>query len=296
MFGTDLKRGTLLSTGAALWAAAFLIPYKQASLLADAQVVALAMLTASAVWNTVTALVQTRGALGLNKTSVWAAIALAVFSVTGNICSSNSLGTLEPAITSVLLRTQVVFVALAGALFLGERISAAIAVGAAVALAGLLVMRMPYDGNAEFTGVLWALGAANSFGAMVIITRKVIHRIEPIAVNAIRLWIAVAFLACLPGNASRTIGAGGEVWLLAAIAAFCGPFISRICIMYALKHVTAAFQVLIGLSSPAFAFALGFLILGTIPTGYELLGGAIILVGIAIPVGSGLRQRHLSAT
>jgi len=295
LFGTDVRRGTLLSTGAAAWAAAFLIPYKQASLLADAQVVALAMLTASALWNTATALVETRGTLRLNRASWWAAAALAVFSVTGNICSSNSLDTLEPAVTSVLLRTQVVFVALAAAVFLRERVTASLAVGAAIALGGLVVMRMPLDAGADFTGVLWALGAANSFGAMVIITRKVIHRIQPVAVNAVRLWIAVLILAALPGTASRTLSAGGELWLLATVAAFCGPFISRLCIMYALRHVTAAYQVLIGLSSPVFAFALGYLILGTVPTRYELIGGAVMLAGIAVPVAGGLRAAPVDA-
>ena len=85
LFGTDVRRGTLLSTGAAVWAAAFLIPYKQASQLADARVVALAMLAASAVWSTAMAAIETRGRLRINRASLWAAVALAVFSVTGNI-------------------------------------------------------------------------------------------------------------------------------------------------------------------------------------------------------------------
>ncbi|MBT8491461.1 MAG: DMT family transporter, partial [Deltaproteobacteria bacterium] len=128
------------------------------------------------------------------------------------------------------------------------------------------------------------------FGAMVLVIRKVIHDIQPVAVNAIRLWLSVAFLAALPGTAARTANAGVELWMLATAAAFCGPFVSRLFIMYALRHVTAAYQVLIGLSSPAFAFLLAFIILGTAPTGFELVGGLVMLLGVAIPVISGLRS------
>jgi len=53
--------------------------------------------------------------------------------------------------------------------------------------------------------------------------------------------------------------------------------------------VTAAYQVLISLSSPVFTFVLGFAILGTTPTEYEALGGAIMLIGIAIPVARHVR-------
>jgi len=137
--------------------------------------------------------------------------------------------------------------------------------------------------------VLWALGGASSFGTMVIITRKVIDRIQPVTVNVMRLWLAVAFLAAVPGTAARALAAGHELWLMAAVAAFCGPFVSRLCIMYALRHVTAAYQVLISLSAPVFAFVLGYLFLGTVPTGPELVGGGIMLIGIAVPVVAGLR-------
>lgn len=294
LFETNLRRGTLFSICAAAWAAAFLIPYKKASLLADAQVVALALLTASALWNTATAIIETRGRLRMNRTSMWAAVGLAFFSVTGNICTSNSLTTLDPAITSVLLRTQVIFVAVAAAVFLRERITGSLVVGAVIALGGLALMRMPFHSGADFAGVVWALGGAGSFGAMVIITRKVIHRIQPVTVNAVRLWLAVAFLAALPGTASRTLSASRNLWLLATAAAFCGPFISRLCIMYALRHVTAAYQVLIGLSSPVFAFVLGYLILGTVPTGFEIAGCFVMLIGVAVPVISGLRAQSMS--
>jgi drug/metabolite transporter (DMT)-like permease len=293
--GTDIRRGTLLATGAATWAAAFLIFYKQASVLADASVVALALLAVAAVLNTAAAVVETRGKLRVDRVSAVTAVALAVFSVTGNLCGSKALATLDPGIMAVLLRTQVVFVALAGLVFLRERVTAALAVGALIALAGLVLMRMPLGAAADLAGIAWALGAAASFAAMAVVTRKVIHRIQPVAVNAVRLWLAVGLLAALPGTAAGAAHAGGELWLMAAGAAFCGPFASRLFIMYALRHVTAAYQALVNLSSPVLAFVLAFLVLGTVPSGHELAGGAVMLVGIAVPVIAGLRAARASA-
>lgn len=293
MVDTKVGRGTLLSTGSAFWAAAFLIPYKQASLIADAQAVALVMLAASAIMNTVAAATELRGKLRLDRLSLLTAVALAGFSVVGNFCSAMALLTLEPAIASVLYRTQIVFVAVAGVFALGEGITRTFALGAGVALAGLVVMQLPETGLAEFgssaAGVLWALGASASFASMAVITRRVIHRIRPIAVNAVRLWLAVAVLALVPGTAQSALDADPRMWLFASLAAACGPFVSRLLIMFALRYITAAYQTLVSLSSPLFAFVLGFVFMGSIPSAQEILGGAVMLLGIAVVVVSSAR-------
>jgi len=294
MTASSLRRGTLLSTQAAFWAAAFLLPYREASRRADATSVALVLLAASAVFSTFAAMVELRGRVRLRRADVTTAIALAVFSVVGNICSARSLLSLEPAIASVLLRTQVLFVAAAGVVFLGEAITGIFALGAALSFVGLVVMRIPASAalaTAPLAGVAWALGASLCFSAMAVVTRRAIHRIHPVAVNALRLWLAIAMLALVPGAVSGAVSAGPTMWIYAAVAALFGPFLSRLFIMFALRHITAAYQTLVSLSSPVFAFGLAFLFQGSVPTGHELVGGAVMLAGIGVVVASSMRAQ-----
>jgi drug/metabolite transporter (DMT)-like permease len=132
-------------------------------------------------------------------------------------------------------------------------------------------------------GVLWALGAALGFGLMHVVTRRVIARIQPVLVNALRLWLSVAILVLLPGRAGEMAGLPRDAWLLAGTAALFGPFLARIAIMSSVRHIQASHASLITLLTPVFAFPLELIVLGTRPGRLEVIGGAIILAGIAIP-------------
>lgn len=289
------RTGALLSLMAALSAAAFLIPYKQAAGTgAPRDVVVMVMLLAAAMLNTVLFLGKRlragRAHAAAPRRSVRltmiVALVLAGFTALGNRAVAEALVHLGPGLTSVVQQTQVLFVAAASTLLLGERITPRFAAGAVIALAGFAVMRLPGQAGSalELGGMLWAVVSALSFGAMHVVTRKVIQRIDPVPVNALRLWLAVAVLACWPGRLASLGGLDTRTWALAAAAAFLGPFLGRICLMYAVRHISASHSTLLNLTSPVFAFGLGFLAFGTAPTGLELAGGALILTGIALPV------------
>jgi drug/metabolite transporter (DMT)-like permease len=214
------------------------------------------------------------------------ALMLGVITVSGNVCLTEALSRIDAGVTSVLLQTQVFFVAVAGWLLLGERVSLRFAIGAVIAIVGFVVMRDPFGVTTALstTGALWGLGAALSFGLMHVVTRKYIARIQVVTVNALRLWFAVALLLVLPGRASGLLELPREAWLLAAAAAFFGPFSSRLLVMFAVRYIKASQAALIGLLVPIFAFVLEALILGVTPSTLEVVGGLIILVGVALPV------------
>lgn len=283
-------RGLGLAAGAALWGAAFLIPYKQAVGFAPPAVVAFALLTSAAVLNSLLSLAQPqarrRGLQNGGAVTWWTAAALAVLATLGNVCNAQALTTLEPATASVLLRSEVVFVGLLAALFLGERLSLAFGVGAGLALLGLWVMR----GSARIGGADWGLvfglGAAVCFAAMHVLTRKVAQRVSLVRVNGLRLWLCALFMVGLPGVAQGALAAPVELWLYVALAAFCGPVLGRLLMMFSARHIAAAETALVLLLGPVLTLALAYLFLGTVPTAQRLLGGAVMLVGIAVPVGA----------
>jgi drug/metabolite transporter (DMT)-like permease len=297
------RTGALLSLSAALLAAAFLIPYKLAGERAPTDLVTLAMLASAALFNTATTLGSRIGrrsaaatAAPSRRLAVMVAAGIAVLTAAGNFAVAQALAHSAPGLVSSVQQTQVIFVAAASAVLLGERITLRFGAGVLVALAGFAVMRLPIlgepvaigsapeTGGGAGLGVLWAVLSAFCFGLMHTITRKVIRRIDPVFVNALRLWLAVGLVVALPGRLGGVLALDLHTWALAAAAAFFGPFTSRLCLMYAVRHISASHSSLVTLATPVFAFTLGFAVLGIAPTARELLGGALILAGIALPL------------
>lgn len=282
---STFTKGALLSLGAAFFAALFLIPFKAAGQLTPRDGAVLAVLLCAAGLNTVTAFTsrsRRRGRMW-DRTTLLTAGALGVLTAIGNVAVGEALARLDAGLTSVLQQTQVLFVAAAAFFFLGERITLRFMIGAIIALAGFAVAQSP-DGGALRVGMLFAIASALAFGMMHVITRKVIDRIDPIWVNALRLWLAVVILASLIGPVRALSGLGARAWFLCFAAAFVGPYLGRICIMYAVRYIPASQSALLVLFAPVFAFALGFIAFGSIPGPLDVVGAALILAGIALPI------------
>ena len=282
----------------ALCSAIYLFPYKRAGAISSPDVLAYALLIVAAVSNGGLHLWQRRSRpqVVLDRRTFWVTSALlSLLTISGNFCGAQAVTRLEPAVTSVLLRTEIVFVGVFAASLVRERLTLPLLAGALVALVGLLVMRWPLAFDGAGAGALWALGAAASFGMMQVLTRRVIGRISPIAVNACRLWLAVGLLTFVPGMAAGALGEGREFWRFVGLAGLFGPFLGRLLIMYSLRELRAAHSALMLLLAPVLAFGIGFVSQGSVPTGLELGGGLIILAGVALPSLAGLRSEPLAA-
>ena len=282
---SDRGKGALAAVVAALLAAGFFIPFKAAGADNPRFVVVLAMLAVAAVLNTVVGLIRGGQGRALRPVALVTALVLGVFTVLGNFGVASALQVQEPAVTATVVHTQLLFVAVLEFVFLSHPITRRFAVGALVSIGGFAIMQLGSDGvaDASTAGVLWALLASASFAIMHVVTRAVIQRIDPVSVNAFRLWIAVIALLCIPGNASGLFELDGTGWALAGAAAFLGPFLSRLCIMAAVKYIPASEASLLTMVNPLFAFALGFAAFQTLPTGTEIIGGVIILAGVLVP-------------
>jgi drug/metabolite transporter (DMT)-like permease len=283
----DLRRGAGWTVAGAFWAAAYLIPYHAAAEAESADAVVLPLLLWAAGLNTITSIAGAhRTPIRIDRRSLIVAVALAVLTIIGNQAIAEALYQVEAGIVSVLLRTQVLLVALLGWWFLRERVTLRFWLGALLALAGTALLRgLAGDSfGPDLNGVLWALLGALAFALMQIIIRRVIHHIEPVLVNGLRLWLAVLLLLCWPHRYSALLALSGRTWLLTGAAALVGPFFSRLCLMWALRHIPVAPSTLITLVGPVFAFTLSFLFFGSLPSLTEVLSSLVILAGIALPV------------
>lgn len=281
-----VRKGVALALLAAVATGCYFVPFKVAAGETSRGLVVLAIMLVAAVLNTVTAARPRRAAPWRSRVMLETIALFTVLTLVGNLALAASLRSLDAGVASVLNQTQIVFVAVGGWLTLGERSSRRFGVGVLVVLAGLVVMRLPEDGAPAVAGagIVWALAAALCFAAIHLWTRRVIERIAPVVVNAARLWLTVLALVCVPGNLDALQGMSSRLWLLCAGAALAGPFLSRLSIMYAVRYITASQSALIALLAPVVAFTLDYALLGATPSRLQVLGAAVVLLGVALPV------------
>lgn len=279
-------KGNWLATFAAFWAAAFLVPYKQASLVAEPAMVAFGLLLAAALESSLLLAAKliprdpTAVARSTPSAEWGTAVALAALAVAGNTFSASALTELGPATVSVVMRTEVLAVGVLGWWLLGERPSPGFWFGAFLALVGLCILNGIDAGVAARPAVAYGLLAALCFSAMQLLARRVASRVDLARVNMRRLWLSAALLGCWPGVLGQLQSVALVFWFWVGIAALCGPVMSRLLLMHSVRHVAAAQTSLVMLTAPVFALTLGFLLLGDLPQLREVLGGAVMLAGI----------------
>ncbi len=221
----------------------------------------------------------------INKPTVWGAIVFALLSLLGNYANGKSMIFVSAPVTAVTMRMQIVMVMIMSWILLKEKINIFLWIGSLLTMVGIITMSYTQNGFeiAQSTGIFWALLAAICFATVQVMTKRIIHQIEPISLNILRLLIAVAIFAFLPGRVTMLLELPLEGWLLISIAALFGPTLSRILQMYAIKHMELSSFIIFTMLTPIFALFLSMLILKDLPSIHEIAGGVIILLGIMIP-------------
>ena len=300
------RAGVALSLLAALGGAVALVAYKAAGERAGATAVVLAAMLCAALLHTavlgrplrtLARAWQRRGAGGLDardwpgRAEVALGAFLALCTVAANLAVLRALASLNPALTSVLTKTEVLLVAALAWPLLGERASPLFGAGALMAVAGFAVMHAPgAHGLAVDAGSLWAVAAAAAWALMHVVARKHIHRVRPGTVNGVRLWLTAASLMLIPGGLQGLAGLDVRTWLLCGLAALAGPFLARLSLLHAVRHLSASHSTLLSLAGPVFAAVLALAVFGVVPSLRELAGAALVLAGVLLPA------RELAAT
>ncbi len=266
----------------------FSVPWKAANTAGDPAVSALVLLATAAIFSTAISLVQHRQLPKLRRFDWIAAVVLAVLSLAGNQVSAMAIQTITPSVMTVVQRSEAVFVALVAWPLLGERVTPRFWAGLAVALAGLLVLQNPFgELDPRAVGIRWAVIAACLFGSMVVVTRRFAHLVDLVAVNGVRLWIAVAMWFVMNGVPDALVNAPREQVLNAAAAGIVGPFAGRLCMMLSSRTLEARLTTLLTLAAPPVTLVFAYVMLGAVPSLREVAGGALMMVGIAIPLIGG---------
>lgn len=293
--GAARRVGLSWALASAVGSAFMAIPWKLANDVGSAAHSVFVLLLVAAVGNTLLSVGQRlRGPMRggrIGPIDLGVAIGLAGFTLAGNHLAALAVQQMSPSMMNLLLRAELPLTAVAASLFLGERANGRFWIGTAIAVGGLVLLQGAPAGDVgalRLDALGLAIAAAACFGALAVVTRAFIHRIDVVGVNAIRLWLAVA-LWFVFNDAGGLSEIPESQWRYATVAAIAGPFLGRLMLMNSARTIEARLSSLIMLLSPVLTLVPAYLILDDWPTDRQLLGGLIMLVGIAWPLSAGRR-------
>ena len=208
-------------------------------------------------------------------------ISLAGLLANYSICQALN-GASSPTMLTLLQRSEIIITMLLSWLFLKEIITARVWLAVVFIITGIIVMKMnilSFELN-EWSAIIWAITTAFSFAVMQVLTKSIIHEINPQVLNVSRLALALVILWSLEEVRSGVAVLEFTEWQWLALAAFCGPFVGRVSYTYALRYLTISKTVIISSFSPVVTLIFELLVFGTLINSYEAFGGTIMLAGI----------------
>jgi drug/metabolite transporter (DMT)-like permease len=185
----------------------------------------------------------------------------------------------------MLIQVSPVLVALLAAVFLGERFTAHLAIGLALAFAGvaLIATASGDSGDRSITGVVLCLLAAVVYAVSLVLQKPLVARLSAMHVT----WLActVGAVVCLPfagqlvddvRDASAT-----DVWWVVYLGVF-PTAIGFSTFAYALRTMTASSLGVTTYLVPPITIVMGWLFLDEVPPTMAYAGGVLALVGVAV--------------
>ncbi len=186
---------------------------------------------------------------------------------------------------TLLANLQVVFVGLWGWLVMGERLSAAFAVGAALALlgvAGLLGIDPAGTHGASLRGNLWATSTAVFYASYLISIRRVRAHHTVVVVMAVSSMAASATSLGLVVLFEERVLPDSFAWGWLIALALVGHVAGQSLIAYGLRRVPVSLAGVTLLLQPVFAATLGALVLGEHLLPSQIAAGLVVVVGLEV--------------
>ncbi|MBF0237791.1 MAG: DMT family transporter [SAR324 cluster bacterium] len=200
----------------------------------------------------------------------------------GNYAIGKAFLGMAPTLGMIIQRGEVMLAMLMSWLFLREQTGLRLWGGMLVSLGGVVVTKidsLTFD-LAGWTPVLWAVCSAAAFAATQVVSKKIIHRVDPQVINFWRLGFSVFFMSLDAQLISEVQQLGAFEWRLLILLGLLGPFGARLAYIYSLRYLPVSKTVLISTFTPVSTLITEFLVLGHWLSWYEGLGGVLILSGI----------------
>ncbi|OJF14736.1 hypothetical protein BG844_08315 [Couchioplanes caeruleus subsp. caeruleus] len=201
---------------------------------------------------------------------------------------------LDAGTTALLVNVGPILIAVLAGVYLKEGFPRGLVTGLAIAFCGVAIIAAATStGRRDMTGVLLALGAAALYAVGVVLQKQALTSVDP---------FTATWLGCLAGTAVCLPWAGTLIHELTVAPAaatlgvvYLGLFPTAVAFAtwaYALHRMTAGQLSSSSYLVPAIAVLMSWALLGEVPTGLALAGGALCLLGVAVARSPGLAARR----
>lgn len=189
---------------------------------------------------------------------------------------------IEPGVASLLSEMSILFGVILGVFWLGDRLTRKQATGAMIAMIGVILITFQ-PGDFLRLGALMVISGSFLYAWHAAIVKRSGGEIDfleffvwrLVATTGILMLSAILqYQLMFPPNATA--------WGLVIIAGTVDVVISRTLYYLSLRRLTVSIHALIFTLSPVVAILWSLALFGSQPTGRDLLGGAIVLIGVLI--------------
>ncbi|MEP9382569.1 DMT family transporter [Nocardioides sp. KR10-350] len=194
---------------------------------------------------------------------------------------------IDAGTSSMLIQVSPILIALLAATFLGERFTAYLGLGLALAFAGVAIIGLGADSadgrGHDVIGVVLCLVSAVVYAVSLVLQKPLVARLQAVHVT----WLActVGAVVCLPfaGQLVSDVGsapASSTLWVV-----YLGAFPTALAFTtyaYALQHMDASRLGITTYLVPPIAIVLSWIFLGETPPTLAYVGGVLALAGVAL--------------
>jgi len=222
----------------------------------------------------------------IRRDQIWLIMKLSVLFSAAIFFSWTALQYLEPATQSFLSRIKVLMTVFFAIIFLREHLHRPEVVGGLVATMGIVLLKLNAGPKVSIGATLMLVSAVLFSTAEIMLKRKIAD-IPP------TMFLFYRNLAMIPCFAVIVVLRGESFALpgidiagLIALTSLLGPVIGRGTYIAAIRRNSLSRTVLINQTQPLFAGLAGFIILSSLPSVMEWIGGGLILLGAIIIRGA----------
>lgn len=241
-------------------------------------------------------LVINRRALILKRAQVVPIVILGIVVASLQATYAIAVNMMPVGIALLLEYTAVLFVALIAFFWFKEFVKARIWGSIAMVLVGLAVVAEVWNTTLDPIGVLWAMGASLSLTAYFVLGERQTGSMHPMAVGFWTMLVASVFWAMFSGwweidpsillrdipVTTDPTGTVAPAWVLMIANIVMGTFMSFALSLFAISRLKATRSGIVATSEILFAFLFAFLLLGEALNFIQLIGAAVVLLGIVV--------------
>ena len=194
------------------------------------------------------------------------------------------LQTADPTTSALILATTPILTSVLAAIFLKEKLTIRMLMGSIVALIGIYFVVTKGDLSSVHIdkGLSWIVLTMITFAIMIIMTRLLSHRIDPLTItlysNIVGLIVSIPFAFLL--DTPIQISSKMSDWSLLIVTAVVIHGLANLIWNNNISHVDASKASILSNLEPFVAMIMGLIVLSKPVTGVEILGALFIVGGV----------------